>query len=63
MIALNKAGRVDYSLPVGVLDFSLVSAVSAHVSYFEDQDTSGFIMNELLKGPKNPVDKIILTHK
>lgn len=57
MIALNKAGRVDYSLPVGVLDFSLVSAVSAHVSYFEDQDTSGFIMNELLKGPKTLLTK------
>ncbi|RCK54888.1 hypothetical protein Cantr_03930 [Candida viswanathii] len=63
MVALNKAGRVDYSLPVGVLDFSLVSAVSAHVSYFEDEDTSGFIMNELLTGPKTPVDKLILTYK
>lgn len=44
----NKRGRVDYCLPMGVFDISLISAISAHVSYFEDQDTAGFIMGELL---------------
>ncbi|EGW33456.1 uncharacterized protein SPAPADRAFT_71305 [Spathaspora passalidarum NRRL Y-27907] len=57
LLALNNTGRVDYCLPMGVLDFSLVSAVSAHISYFENQDTSGFIMKELLEGRDDPVRK------
>lgn len=48
LTALNKSGRVDYNLPMGVFDFSLVSAISAHVSYFEDKDTAGFILREVL---------------
>ncbi|CAK9440595.1 uncharacterized protein LODBEIA_P46350 [Lodderomyces beijingensis] len=48
LTALNKTGRIDYSLPMGVLDFSLVSAISAHVSYFEDENTAGFIMKQVL---------------
>ncbi|KAG5417160.1 hypothetical protein I9W82_004793 [Candida metapsilosis] len=48
LTSLNESGRIDYSLPMGVLDFSLVSAVSAHISYFEDENTAGFIMKELL---------------
>lgn len=45
---LNRTGRIDYCLPTGVFDISLVSAISAHVSYFEDQNTAGFIMKEVL---------------
>ncbi|RLV95956.1 Uncharacterized protein JA1_000590 [Spathaspora sp. JA1] len=41
LVTLNNTGRVDYCLPMGVLDISLISAVSAHISYFENQDTSG----------------------
>lgn len=48
LIKANSRGRVDYCLPMGVFDISLVSAISAHVSYFEDQDTAGFIMKETL---------------
>lgn len=44
----NKNGRVDYSLPMGVFDFSILSAISAHVTYFEDKDTAGFLLRELL---------------
>lgn len=44
----NRSARVDYCLPMGVFDISLVSAISAHVSYFEDKDTAGFVMGELL---------------
>ena len=48
LLKANSRGRVDYCLPMGVFDISLVSAISAHVSYFEDQDTAGFIMKETL---------------
>lgn len=53
---INKNGRVDYSLPMGVFDFSLVSAISAHISYFEDKDTAGFIMKQLLLSRSKPVE-------
>lgn len=45
---LNRSGRIDYCLPMGVFDISLVSAVSAHVSYFEDTNTAGFLLREVL---------------
>lgn len=48
LVRANSRGRVDYCLPMGVFDISLVSAISAHVSYFEDEDTAGFIMKEIL---------------
>lgn len=51
LVQLNTNGRVDYSLPMGVFDFSLISAISAHISYFEDENTAGFIMRELLLAP------------
>lgn len=53
---MNKNGRVDYSLSMGVFDFSLVSAISAHISYFEDKDTAGFIMKQLLLSRSSPVE-------
>lgn len=53
---INKSGRVDYSLPMGVFDFSLVSAISAHISYFEDKDTAGFIMKQLLRSRVKPIE-------
>lgn len=52
---LNRTGRIDYTLPMGVFDFSLVSAVSAHVSYFDDEDTAGFLLREILRGDLPPV--------
>lgn len=54
LIKFNRGGRVDYCLPMGVFDISLVSAISAHVSYFEDKDTAGFVMGELLSGYMDP---------
>jgi hypothetical protein len=55
LININRTGRVDYCLPSGMFDISVVSAVSAHVSYFEDEDTAGFIMREVLTSTKPPV--------
>lgn len=56
LTSINRTGRVDYCLPVGVWDISLVSAVSAHVSYFEDKDTAGFMMREILSSNRNAVE-------
>ncbi|CAI5756543.1 unnamed protein product [Candida verbasci] len=58
---LNKSGRMDYSLPMGVLDFSLVSAVSAHISYFDDENTAGFLIKEVLTDRSKPVEKLIVS--
>lgn len=44
----NRTGRVDYLLPMGLFDILLVLAVGAHVSYFEDDNTAGFLLQELL---------------
>ena len=54
MTSLNMTGRMDYSLPLGVFDVSLVSAISAHISYFEDENTAGFILKELLANRSTP---------
>ncbi|KAF3986849.1 hypothetical protein FT663_04708 [Candidozyma haemuli var. vulneris] len=53
---LNRSGRVDYSLPTGVFSIALISAISAHVSYFEDQDTAGFVMKEILCSSQDSVE-------
>lgn len=45
---LNRSGRIDYCLPIGMFSIALVSAISAHVSYFEDQEVAGFVMKEIL---------------
>ncbi|KAK6458620.1 DDHD domain-containing protein [Scheffersomyces xylosifermentans] len=64
LLELNRTGRVDYCLPMGVFDISLVAAVSAHISYFEDEDTAGFIMKEVLTSDKPPVKaKTFSTYK
>jgi hypothetical protein len=55
LININRTGRVDYCLPSGMFDISVVSAVSAHVSYFEDEDTAGFIMREVSTSATPPV--------
>lgn len=53
---LNRSGRIDYCLPMGVFDISLLSALSSHVSYFEDKDTAGFIMKEILSSDKDSTE-------
>lgn len=56
LLKLNRTGRIDYSLPMGVFSIALVSAISAHVSYFEDEETAGFVMKEILSSGNEPVD-------
>lgn len=59
LTSLNETGRIDYSLPMGVLDFSLISAVSAHISYFEDENTAGFVMKEVLAKQSHPKSETV----
>ncbi|WEJ95625.1 hypothetical protein PSN45_003148 [Yamadazyma tenuis] len=63
LLKFNKEGRVDFSLPRGMFDISLLSAISAHVSYFEDKDTAGFIMGELLLSDNPPVKSLEVMYK
>lgn len=61
---LNSTGRVDYSLPMGVFSIAIVSAISAHVSYFEDEEVAGFVMKEILSGNQEPLtEKKVYTYK
>lgn len=63
MTSLNMTGRMDYSLPLGVFDVSLVSAISAHVSYFDDVNTAGFILKELLTNRSTLVEETTVALK
>ncbi|KAH3686641.1 hypothetical protein WICPIJ_002391 [Wickerhamomyces pijperi] len=47
--ALNRNGRIDYSLQQGFFDISVLSSVSAHINYFEDENVAWFILKEALK--------------
>lgn len=55
LLDLNRTGRVDYALKAGVFQISLVSALSAHVSYFEDDDTAAFILKQVLTSEDDKV--------
>ena len=46
--SLNYNGRVDYELKQGYFDLTIISSISAHVSYFEDENIAGFILKEVL---------------
>lgn len=54
LLKLNRSGRIDYCLPMGVFSIAIVSAISAHVSYFEDEETAGFLMKEILSSGLPP---------
>lgn len=49
MIKFNYSGRVDYSYQPNLLEADIWSAIKSHVSYFEDMDTAGFVLNQILK--------------
>ena len=57
LASANKSGRVDYCLPMGIFDVSLVSALISHVSYFEDIDTAGFLIKQLLSSEEKVKEK------
>lgn len=49
---LNYSGRIDYALPGSFLEVDVFSALSSHVSYFEEPDIAGFLLREILSGHK-----------
>ncbi|ODV94527.1 hypothetical protein PACTADRAFT_3413 [Pachysolen tannophilus NRRL Y-2460] len=59
MTKCNYSGRVDYSLPEGIFDISLFSAIGSHVSYFEEPNISGFLLNQLLTKKESVKDKSV----
>ncbi|CDO94612.1 unnamed protein product [Kluyveromyces dobzhanskii CBS 2104] len=65
LLRFNSNGRVDYSFQPNLLDVDVWSAIKSHVSYFEDMDTAGFILKEILKKHVKPktqeVTKLKLT--
>lgn len=46
--ALNRNGRVDYSIQESALDFNPINTIASHMSYWADEDVSHFIMSQLL---------------
>ncbi|KAI9470102.1 MAG: DDHD domain-containing protein [Benjaminiella poitrasii] len=47
--SLNESGRVDWYLQEGVLENAYLSALSVHMSYWQDVDVAGFLIRELYK--------------
>ncbi|CCH63071.1 hypothetical protein TBLA_0J00730 [Henningerozyma blattae CBS 6284] len=50
---LNSTGRIDYALPRNALGVNAISAVKAHVEYFEDMDIARFLLFETLREKEN----------
>ncbi|SCV05612.1 LANO_0H11320g1_1 [Lachancea nothofagi CBS 11611] len=59
---LNYSGRVDYSFLPNFLEVDLISAIKAHVSYFEDMDLAAFVLKQLLSQHRR-VDTGLLAQK
>lgn len=47
--ALNPHGRIDFYLQEGLLENTYISALSAHMSYWQDVDVAGFLIREVYK--------------
>ncbi|KAM0272231.1 hypothetical protein ACHAQH_008773 [Verticillium albo-atrum] len=46
--ALNRNGRVDYSIQESVLDFNPINTIASHMGYWADEDVNHFILSQLL---------------
>lgn len=46
--ALNRNGRVDYSIQEGALDFNPINTIASHMAYWSDEDVAHFLMSQLL---------------
>lgn len=46
--ALNRNGRVDYSIQEGALDFNPINTIASHMAYWADEDVAHFVMSQLL---------------
>ncbi|KAI0387183.1 DDHD domain-containing protein [Hypomontagnella monticulosa] len=50
--ALNRNGRVDYSIQESALDFNPINTIASHMSYWQDEDVSHFMISQLLSRKK-----------
>ncbi|EFW99148.1 ddhd domain containing protein [Grosmannia clavigera kw1407] len=55
--ALNRNGRVDYSIQESVLDFNPINTIASHMAYWADEDVSHFIMSQVLSHRARPTRK------
>ncbi|KAJ0120134.1 DDHD domain-containing protein [Diaporthe amygdali] len=46
--ALNRNGRVDYSIQEGALDFNPINTIASHMAYWADEDVAHFLVSQLL---------------
>ncbi|KAH7149742.1 DDHD domain-containing protein [Dactylonectria estremocensis] len=46
--ALNRNGRVDYSIQESVLDFNPINTIASHMGYWADEDVNHFMLSQLL---------------
>ncbi|KAG1466118.1 hypothetical protein G6F56_004752 [Rhizopus delemar] len=55
---LNPTGRVDFCLQEGLLENAYISALSVHMSYWQDVDVAGFLIREIYK-KEEPVTNLV----
>ncbi|KAH7324443.1 DDHD domain-containing protein [Stachybotrys elegans] len=46
--ALNRNGRVDYSIQESVLDYNPINTIASHLGYWADEDVNHFILSQIL---------------
>lgn len=51
--ALNRNGRVDYSIQESALDFNPINTIASHMSYWQDEDVTHFMISQLLSRKKD----------
>ncbi|KAL8416038.1 hypothetical protein RB596_006554 [Gaeumannomyces avenae] len=52
--ALNRNGRVDYSIQESALDFNPMNTIASHMAYWSDEDVAHFIMSQALSNRTVP---------
>ncbi|RGP78778.1 hypothetical protein FLONG3_3142 [Fusarium longipes] len=52
--ALNRNGRVDYSIQESVLDFNPINTIASHMAYWADEDVNHFVLSQLLSNRSSP---------
>ncbi|KAI1389455.1 DDHD domain-containing protein [Hypoxylon trugodes] len=53
VLALNRNGRVDYSIQESALDFNPINTIASHMTYWQDEDVTHFIISQLLSRKKD----------
>ncbi|GAN08152.1 conserved hypothetical protein [Mucor ambiguus] len=54
---LNPTGRLDFYLQEGLLENAYLSALSVHMSYWQDVDVAGFLIREIYQNQQNEEQK------